>query len=105
MYYENSNTDETYIDVIFDICKHVCTEKLSIIFEKSEVQKANLYDRLDMQIVFSFIQLIKRTAEILQGSFRPVTMIQNLHFKIHLGIVIKQHTNIQYKIFGSNILS
>ena len=58
-----------------------------------------------MDIILSFLKIIKRAAEITKGAFRPVVLIYNLHFQIDDGVVIEKATDVQNEIFVVNIFS
>ncbi len=54
-----------------------------------------------MGIVVAFIQIIKCTAKIAERSFRPVVLIDDLHFEIQDLAVVEKDFDIQIVFLAS----
>ena len=58
-----------------------------------------MYGRLYLLIIISRIQIVERTAQIAQGTFRPVVLIDYLKFQVEDNSVVEKDLDIQNKIF------
>ncbi len=70
------------------IGQQVSGEEFRRIGEECVIQKPDMRDAIDTQIFLSLLEMVKAAAGIGDGAFRPVVVVEYLHFKVDNSIII-----------------
>ena len=65
--------------------------------KKREIQNTDLQNGSDILIGIAWLQAVKVPAEIAQGTFYPVMLIDDLQFQIQDSMIIQEDFDVQNK--------
>ena len=65
--------------------------------KQGEVDKTDVHRRRQIDVVTASGEAVKRTAQVTQGAFLPVAIVDDLHFKIEMCLLVDSDFHVEHE--------
>ena len=65
--------------------------------KQGEVDKTDVHRRRQIDVVTASGEAVKRTAQVTQGAFLPVAIVDDLHFKIEVCLLVDSDFHVEHE--------